>query len=99
MCTRVWYHKLRNFLCERGFDKRKVDITLFIKKIKDHTFTLIEFWVTMCYDHYLISQNLSCLIDIKSMVNGIYVMKGYCMDIIIQYPNLMRGEIRILNTT
>ena len=34
---RAWYDRLRNFLFEKGFEKGKVDKTLFIKKIKDDT--------------------------------------------------------------
>ena len=29
---RAWYKRLSNFLLEKGFSKRKVDTTLFIKK-------------------------------------------------------------------
>lgn len=38
--SNAWYDKLSNFLCERGFEKGKVDTTLFIKKIKDHNVLL-----------------------------------------------------------
>ena len=34
---RAWYDRLSNFLCEKGFEKGKVDKTLFIKKIKGDT--------------------------------------------------------------
>lgn len=40
----AWYNRLRNFICERGFEKCKVDITLFINKIKDHTL-LVQMYI------------------------------------------------------
>lgn len=40
----AWYDGFRNFLCERGFKKGKVDTMLFIKKIKDHTL-LVQIYV------------------------------------------------------
>ena len=33
---RAWYERLSNFLLEKGFSKRKVDTTLFIKKTKNN---------------------------------------------------------------
>ena len=41
---RAWYDRLSNFLCEKGFEKGKVDKTLFIKKIKSNTL-LVQVYV------------------------------------------------------
>lgn len=41
---RAWYDRLSNFLCEKGFEKGKVDKTLFIKKIKGNTL-LVQVYV------------------------------------------------------
>ena len=41
---RAWYDRLSNFLCEKGFEKGKVDKTMFIKKIKGNTL-LVQVYV------------------------------------------------------
>ena len=37
---RAWYERLRDFLLSKGFTMDKVDITLFIKKIRKDLFVL-----------------------------------------------------------
>lgn len=41
---RAWYDRISNFVCEGEFEKGKVDTTLFIKKIKNHTL-LVQIFV------------------------------------------------------
>lgn len=67
---RAWYDRLSNFLCEKGFEKGKVDTTLFIKRINCHTL-LVQIYVD---DIIFGATNESLCKDFSDMMQGEFEM-------------------------
>lgn len=67
---RSWYDRLSNFLREKGFEKGKVDKTLFIKKIKGHTL-LVKVYVD---DITFVSTNKDLFEEFSLMMQGEFEM-------------------------
>ena len=55
---RAWYERLSNFVLEKGFSKRKVDTTLFIKK-SNHDLLIVQIYV----DDIIFSATNHCLCE------------------------------------
>lgn len=67
---RAWYDRLSNFLCEHGFDKGKVNTTLFIKRINHHTI-LVKIYVD---DIIFGSTNESLCEEFSTIMQGEFEM-------------------------
>lgn len=67
---RAWYDRPSSFLCEKGFEKGKVDKTLFIKKIKDNNL-LVQVYVD---DIIFGSTNKGLCEEFASMMQGEFEM-------------------------
>ncbi|KAK2390888.1 putative mitochondrial protein [Trifolium repens] len=67
---RAWYDRLSNFLCEKGFEKGKVDTTLFIKRIHKHTL-LVQIYVD---DIIFGATNESLCKEFSEMMQGEFEM-------------------------
>ena len=55
---RAWYERLSNFLLEKGFSKRKVDTTFFIKKF-EHELLIVQIYI----DNIIFSATNNCLCE------------------------------------
>lgn len=67
---RAWYDRLSNFLCEHGFEKGKVDTTLFIKRINHHTIS-VQIYVD---DIIFGSTNESLCKELSTIMQGEFEM-------------------------